>query len=65
MQNIQEVREKRRRLGIAQWPLAARVGRSGTWLSLRECGYVSTSVEELEALSEALQQVGCQAGGIR
>ena len=55
--DIQQIREMRKRLGQSQWALAVRVGRSGTWLSLRESGYVEASLEELKALSAALRLV--------
>ena len=64
--DIQQIKDERKRLGQSQWALAVRIGRSGTWLSLRENGYVKSSPEELEALSAALRlienkRVGCQA----
>ena len=60
MPKIEEIKEKRQRKGLSQWALAIRVGRSGTWLSLRESGYVQTTEDELRALSAALEQAGCQ-----
>ena len=68
MANIEEIKAERQRKGLSQWALSVRVGRSGTWLSLRESGYVPTSPDELAALSAALEQseclqAGCQAEG--
>jgi predicted transcriptional regulator len=56
MASIEDVKRERERLGLSQWALAIRVGRSGAWLSLRETGYMSTSKPELEALDKALQE---------
>ena len=53
---IEKIRSERQERGISQWALAVRVGRSGTWLSLRESGYVPASPEEIEALKSALQK---------
>ena len=68
MLSIEQIREERKRLKISQWRLAVRVNRSGPWFGLREAGYVEANQDELEALSEALQQpecqqTGCQVGG--
>ena len=56
MGTIEEVKAERRRKGLSQWALAVRVGRSGTWLSLRESGYVQASREELAALRAAINE---------
>jgi transcriptional regulator with XRE-family HTH domain len=56
MANIERIRAERKRKGLSQWALAVRVGRSGTWLSLREAGYVRTSEKELKVLLAALKE---------
>lgn len=60
MLSIEKIREERKKQGLSQWRLAVRVNRSGPWLGLREAGYVEANQDELEALSEALQQPECQ-----
>jgi predicted transcriptional regulator len=54
MLNIEQIRTKRKQLGLSQWALAVRVNRSGPWLGLREAGYVKPNQAELEALTRAL-----------
>jgi predicted transcriptional regulator len=53
---IEEIRERRKALGLSQWGLAVLVNRSGPWLGLREAGYVKPTEEEIHALLEALEQ---------
>ena len=56
MGTIEEIKAERQRKGLSQWALAVRVGRPGTWLSLRESGYVRASREELAALRSTINE---------
>jgi predicted transcriptional regulator len=60
MISIDDIKRQRQRLGLSQWALATKVGRTGAWLSLREMGYVKASPGELEVLAEVLKQADCR-----
>lgn len=60
MAEIIEIVNGRKQLGLSQWALASRINRSGTWLGLRENGYVDAKAEEIEALSNALESAAAE-----
>ena len=53
---IDDIKRERKLKGVSQWALSTRLGRSGSWLSLRECHYMPASEDDLRALQAALQQ---------
>jgi predicted transcriptional regulator len=53
---MNEIKRLRKSLGVTQWGLAVKVGRSGTWVSLRERGFVIPTEKELAAMRFVLEK---------
>jgi predicted transcriptional regulator len=53
---MEKIKRLRKALGLTQWDMAFRVGRSQTWVSLRERGFVNPTRKELAAMSYVLEQ---------
>jgi ribosome-binding protein aMBF1 (putative translation factor) len=54
--NMDAIRQARKEAGMSQWELAARIGRSQAWLSIRERGWVTAKEPEIDAMRFVLEK---------
>lgn len=51
-----KLRTRRILLGLSQWEVARRVGKSAAWLSLVERGYINPTSEMLDRFKKAVER---------